>query len=45
MYANYDYYRIFYYVARYGGVSQAAKVLSALQVVMLLYPFTRHSME
>lgn len=31
MYANYDYYRIFYYVARYGGVSQAAKVLSADQ--------------
>ena len=31
MYANYDYYRIFYYVARYGGVSHAAKVLAADQ--------------
>ena len=28
---TYDYYRIFYYVARYGGVSHAAKVLAADQ--------------
>lgn len=27
MYINYDYYRIFYYVAKYGNVSQAAKLL------------------
>ena len=27
MYISYDYYRIFYYVARYGNVSQAAKIL------------------
>ena len=24
---NYDYYRIFYYVAKYGNISQAAKML------------------
>lgn len=27
MYISYDYYRIFYYVAKYGNVSQAAKLL------------------
>ena len=27
MYINYDYYRIFYYVARYGSISKAASVL------------------
>ena len=27
MYINYDHYRIFYYVAKYGNVSQAAKLL------------------
>ena len=27
MYISYDYYRIFYYVAKYGNVTQAAKVL------------------
>lgn len=27
MYISYDYYRIFYYVARYGNVTQAAKFL------------------
>lgn len=27
MYISYDYYRIFYYVARYGSISKAAKVL------------------
>lgn len=27
MYINYDYYRIFYYVAKYGNITQAAKVL------------------
>lgn len=27
MYISYDYYRIFYYVAKYGNLSQAAKQL------------------
>ena len=27
MYISYDYYRVFYYVARYGNVSQAARLL------------------
>ena len=27
MYISYDYYRVFYYVAKYGNVSQAAKLL------------------
>ena len=27
MYISYDYYRIFYYVARYGSISKAASVL------------------
>ena len=27
MYISYDYYRVFYYVAKYGNVTQAAKVL------------------
>ena len=27
MYIAYDYYRIFYYVAKYGNVTQAARVL------------------
>ena len=27
MYVSYDRYRIFYYVAKYGNISQAAKVL------------------
>lgn len=31
MYVNYEYYRIFYYVAKYKNVSQAAKILSANQ--------------
>lgn len=31
MYISYDYYRIFYYVAKYGNVTQAAKVLLSSQ--------------
>ena len=31
MYVNYEYYRIFYYVAKYKNISQAAKILSANQ--------------
>lgn len=31
MYISYDYYRIFYYVAKYGNVSQAAKLLMSNQ--------------
>ena len=27
MYISYDYYRIFYYVAKYGNITQAAKIL------------------
>ena len=27
MYISYDYYRVFYYVARYGNISQAARLL------------------
>ena len=27
MYISYDYYRIFYYVAKYGNITQAAKQL------------------
>ena len=27
MYISYDYYRIFYYVAKYGNITQAAKLL------------------
>ena len=31
MYISYDYYRIFYYVAKYGNVSRAAEVLLSNQ--------------
>ena len=31
MYISYDYYRVFYYVARYGNVSKAAKLLLSNQ--------------
>lgn len=31
MFVNYDYYRIFYYVAKYGNLSQAARVLLSNQ--------------
>ena len=31
MYVSYDRYRIFYYVAKYGNISQAAKVLLSNQ--------------
>lgn len=31
MYISYDYYRIFYYVAKYGNISQAAKMLLSNQ--------------
>ena len=27
MYISYDYYRVFYYVAKYGNISQAARLL------------------
>lgn len=27
MYISYDYYRVFYYVAKYGSITQAAKIL------------------
>ena len=27
MYISYDYYRVFYYVAKYGSIAQAAKIL------------------
>ena len=31
MYVNCDYYRVFYYVAKYGSLSQAARLLLAGQ--------------
>ena len=31
MFISYDYYRIFYYVAKYGNISKAAKVLLSSQ--------------
>jgi len=31
MYVSYDYYRVFYYVARYGSISQAARMLLSNQ--------------
>ena len=27
MYISYDYYRVFYYVAKYGNITQAAKLI------------------
>lgn len=27
MYISYDYYRVFYYVAKYGNITQAAKLM------------------
>ena len=32
MYVNCDYYRVFYYVAKYGSLSQAARLLLAGQL-------------